>query len=252
MPNITRGSGFARLMRYLAGPGRSNEHTEPHLVAWDPSIMAWQDDAELDRAAAEQIARALDEPRRMLGFDVPDGPVWHCSLSLRAEEGQPSDEQWTAIAHDFVEGMGLTGAQGRADCRWVAARHGLSTAGDDHIHVVVDLVRLKWRWGQRAQAGRSTSASTWRGTTTVKWRQLKVATWSIPRRLARVELTSGCRSRLWARGPARASWGLRRRRRRSSRRLRRQPTAGRSARRGRRSTPGRAGTRGTRRWPPRR
>jgi len=158
MPNITRGSDFAGLMRYIAGPGRANEHSEPHLVAGDSSIMAWQDDAELDRAAAEEIARALDEPRRMLGVEVPDGAVWHCSLSLRAEEGQLSDEKWAEIARDFVDGMGFTGAEGRADCRWVAARHGLSKAGNDHIHIVVNLVRedgtkaSPWRDRPRAQA----------------------------------------------------------------------------------------------------
>jgi hypothetical protein len=84
MPNITRGQDFAGLMRYLAGPGRHNEHTEPHLVAGDPAILAWHDDVELDMRAAGEIAQSLDEPRRLLSVDVPDGPVWHCSLSLRA------------------------------------------------------------------------------------------------------------------------------------------------------------------------
>ena len=79
--------------------------------------------------------------RAELSVEVPDGHVWHCSLSLRAEEGQLSDERWAAIAGDFVEGMGFTEASGRAACRWVAVRHGLSTAGNDHVHLVVDLVR---------------------------------------------------------------------------------------------------------------
>jgi hypothetical protein len=30
---------------------------------------------------------------------------------------------------------------GKADCRWVAVRHGLSTNGNDHIHIAVSLVR---------------------------------------------------------------------------------------------------------------
>ncbi|RJK92503.1 relaxase [Vallicoccus soli] len=133
---------------YLAGPGRHNEHTEPHLVAGDPAVMAWHDDTELSREDALRIARELDAPRRMYDVDVPGGSVWHCSLSLRAEEGQLSDEQWAAIAHDFVDGMGFTGdtgwgtsGQGKAPCRWVAVRHGLSSNGNDHVHVAVSLVR---------------------------------------------------------------------------------------------------------------
>lgn len=39
MPNITRGARMSGLMSYLAGPGRSNEHSEPHLVAGDAAIM---------------------------------------------------------------------------------------------------------------------------------------------------------------------------------------------------------------------
>ncbi|MDN4599314.1 relaxase/mobilization nuclease domain-containing protein [Leifsonia virtsii] len=67
--------------------------------------------------------------------------VWHCSLSLRADEGQLSDEKWGAIAQDFVDRMGFTEASGKAECRWVAVRHGLSTNGNDHIHIAVSLVR---------------------------------------------------------------------------------------------------------------
>ncbi|NEK96579.1 relaxase [Modestobacter muralis] len=166
MPNITRGSDFGGLMRYLAGPGRHNEHTEPHLITGDPAIMAWHDDAELDRDAANAIGRALDEPRRLLGTTIPDGPVWHVSLAVRAEEGQLGDEKWAAISQDFVTGMGFIGGAGidengdptgRADCRWVAVHHGQSTAGNDHVHIVVSLVRDDgtkadvWRDWKRAQ-----------------------------------------------------------------------------------------------------
>ena len=140
MPNITRGSRMGGLMQYLVGPGRHNEHTEPHLVAGDPAIMAWHDTAELDAAAAKDIAAQLDRPRQLFGTEIPDGHVWHCSLSLRASEGVQSDEKWAEIASDFVEGMDFVGGA-KADCRWVAVRHGQSTSGNDHVHIVVDLVR---------------------------------------------------------------------------------------------------------------
>ena len=40
MPNITRGGRMTGLLVYLAGPGRNNEHSNPHLVAGDAAIMA--------------------------------------------------------------------------------------------------------------------------------------------------------------------------------------------------------------------
>uniref|UniRef100_UPI0030DC9B71 relaxase/mobilization nuclease domain-containing protein n=2 Tax=Pseudokineococcus sp. 5B2Z-1 TaxID=3132744 RepID=UPI0030DC9B71 len=141
MPNVTRGDRMGGLLSYLVGPGRANEHTEPHLVAGDEPVMAWHDDAELDRVSALEVARHLDRPRALYGVEVPGGSVWHCSLSLRAEEGQLDDGKWADISRDFVDRMGFTEASGKAPCRWVAVRHGLSTAGNDHVHLVVSLVR---------------------------------------------------------------------------------------------------------------
>ena len=142
MPNIVRGDRMSGLMTYLVGPGRANEHTEPHLVAGDPALMAWHDDAELGRESALVIARHLDKPRTAFEVEVKGGHVWHCSLSLRAEEGQLTDEQWNGIANDFVAAMGFDDHEDtKASCRWVAVRHGLSKNGNDHIHLAVNLVR---------------------------------------------------------------------------------------------------------------
>ena len=142
MPNVTRGDRMAGLMTYLVGQGRANEHTEPHLVAGDAALMAWHDDAELSDDAARSIVRHLDRPRTAYGVAVPRGHVWHASLSLRAEEGMRTDEEWGAIAGDFVTAMGFDDNEGtKAACRWVAVRHGVSKAGNDHIHIAVNLVR---------------------------------------------------------------------------------------------------------------
>lgn len=159
MPNITRGARMSGLMTYLAGEGRHNEHAEQHLVAGDSAIVTMYGYDQLDRATALQIARDLDEPRTRFGVEVlrteratdpetgevitakVDANVWHCSLSLRSEEGQLSDEKWAAIAQDFVDEMGFTEASGKAPCRWVAVRHGLSENGNDHVHIAVSLVR---------------------------------------------------------------------------------------------------------------
>lgn len=142
IPNVVRGDRMGGLMVYLTGPGRSNEHTEPHLVAGDPAMMAWHDDAELGRDSALAIARHLDRPRSAFDVDVAGGHVWHCSLSLRAEEGQLTDEKWAGVVQSFVTKMGFDDAEGtKAPTRWVALRHGLSKKGNDHVHLVVNLVR---------------------------------------------------------------------------------------------------------------
>lgn len=142
MPNVVRGHRMAGLMTYLVGPGRHNEHTEPHLVAGDGALMAWYDDNELGRDSALAIARHLDKPRTAYEVEVKGGHVWHCSLSLRADEGTLTDGDWGKIARDFIAAMEFDDNQGtKAPCRWVAVRHGLSENGNDHIHIAVNLVR---------------------------------------------------------------------------------------------------------------
>lgn len=150
IPNVVRGSRASGLLTYLVdvadAPGRSNEHEEPHLVAGDDALMAWFDDNELSRDAGLRIARHLDRPQRAFGTEVKGGHVWHCSLSLRASEGILPDDKWRAIADDFVAAMEFDGApvdgvDTKAPCRWTAVRHGVSANGNDHVHLVVNLVR---------------------------------------------------------------------------------------------------------------
>jgi hypothetical protein len=147
IPNITQGDRMAGLMMYLAGPGRANEHEEPHLVTGDSALMAWHDDNELNRDAALDISNALDRAHQFYKTEVDGGHVFHCSLSLAAEEGQLTDAQWGAIANDFMKDMDFTEDGGKAPARWVAVRHGLSKNGNDHIHIVASMVRddgTKW------------------------------------------------------------------------------------------------------------
>ncbi|MGP0224032.1 relaxase/mobilization nuclease domain-containing protein [Paenarthrobacter sp. NCHU4564] len=163
IPNITRGSRMAGLMVYLASTDTDrtkNAHTDPHLVAGDAAIMSWYDDGVLDHDDALAIAKHLDQPRKLFGVSVQvkdfqwdaakkqrvhvgykDASVWHCSLSLRAEEGALTDQQWGDIANDFVDAMGFTAASGKAQCRWAAINHGTSENGNHHIHIAVSLVR---------------------------------------------------------------------------------------------------------------
>lgn len=133
-------------MKYLVGPGKSNEHTDPHLVAGSPTIMAWFGDAQLNDQSAVLAAQEIDLNKRVNDVEM-DQHVWHCSLSLRADERPVSDREWADMAEKFMDDMGFTEASGKAACQWVAVHHGTSTAGNDHIHIVTSRVRedgTKW------------------------------------------------------------------------------------------------------------
>lgn len=166
------------LLSYLQGPGRHNEHERPHLVAGDPGVMAWYAetvDGAMPKETAMRLARYLERPRRAHGVEatrpafalvdsgerdghghrvmerrkvgVETAHVYHVALSARAEEGLLGDELWQRIAEEFVTRMGLVepsiGAEGeRSDgVRWAAMHHGVSDKGNDHVHLVINLVR---------------------------------------------------------------------------------------------------------------
>jgi len=103
MPNVVRGDRMAGLLVYLLGPGRANEHTEPHLVAGDAAMLAWQLKikqrglltaivSNMGDAVHEHMERELDWLSR---FDVL---VW--SYQLRVAKPDP------AIYHYALERLG--------------------------------------------------------------------------------------------------------------------------------------------------
>jgi len=166
IPHITKGSDLGGLLRYLTGPGRANEHTNPHVVGGDGFLQSWYGHDELGAQAAGEIAAYLEEPRLTYGVQMmtkawQQNPqtgarepvlgehgqqvwrelnVWHCSLSLPAGEVL-SAEQWEKVTGEFADGMGLTEAGGKASARWVAIHHGPSKGGNDHVHIAASMVR---------------------------------------------------------------------------------------------------------------
>jgi hypothetical protein len=103
IPNITRGSRMTGLMLYLASTDADrtkNSHTEPHLVAGDPAVMAWYDDGVLDRDDALAIARHLDQPRKAFGVEVLQKDFrWDAVAKERVENGHQavSDTPFTPV-----------------------------------------------------------------------------------------------------------------------------------------------------------
>jgi hypothetical protein len=154
IPNVTRGGKTHGVLIYLVGKGKREEHQDPHLVAGSPEAVRIEEGRVLDRDDAVALARFLDQPRREFGTRVTiaerdkngrvvgarDAHVWHCSLSLHPQEPELTDERWTEICEQFIEQMGFAGETAKAQCRWVAIRHGQSAGGSDHAHLVVTLV----------------------------------------------------------------------------------------------------------------
>ena len=177
IPNIVTGGDTGGLMRYLVGPGRANEHENPHVIAGSRDIVRkWGDWETISLSQASEIATRLDAYMHETGtfptgkvrrFNPATGAVewngeieathvWHCSLSLSPEEAALGDEIWGRIASDFMSEMGFTGTDAKAPCRWVAIHHGSAKNGGDHIHIAANIVRedgTKWNpWYDQRRA----------------------------------------------------------------------------------------------------
>lgn len=180
---ISKGSRFGGLLVYLAGPGKVNEHEDPHLVAGDPAIAAWHVGQELDRGDALAIARELGAARRAFGTQVrttrtewdatagervprldqagrpvtDDQHVWHCSLSLHPEEGPLSDAAWAQITHEFMARMGFDDPEDpREPAQWVVVRTDGTkvSVGDDYWRAGQACRALEEKFGLRLVEGR--------------------------------------------------------------------------------------------------
>lgn len=168
IPNIVTGGDTGGLMRYLVGPGRANEHENPHVIAGSRDIVRkWGDWETISVSQASEIATRLDAYMHETGTfptgkarrfnpatgavewngEIEANHVWHCSLSLSPEEAALGDEVWGRIASDFMSEMGFSDTDGKAPCRWVAIHHGSAKNGGDHIHIAATIVRedgTKW------------------------------------------------------------------------------------------------------------
>ena len=138
---VTRGEQPSGGVRYLFGPGRYNEHEDPHVVAASASLRV-EAGLRPTKAELEELAAAMDLPAVLFATEVPGGACWHLSLSTKAgTDRELSDAEWAEVAKEAMSRLGFEASGHRAACRWVAVRHGRSSAGNDHLHVVVGLVR---------------------------------------------------------------------------------------------------------------
>jgi hypothetical protein len=132
------GSNTRGLLAYLYGPGRHDEHLDPHIVAGF-AMLGMPDPGRDENATLTELARHLDEPVRLrnseFGKKITDH-VWHCPVRAAPEDRYLSDAEWGEIAQRIVEVAGIAPAGDDLACRWIAVRH-----ADDHIHILATTVR---------------------------------------------------------------------------------------------------------------
>ncbi|MET8592448.1 relaxase/mobilization nuclease domain-containing protein [Streptomyces sp. NPDC005078] len=132
------GANTRGLLAYLYGPGRHDEHLDPHIVSGF-AMLGMPDPGRDPDATLTQLARHLDEPVRLrnseFGKKVTDH-VWHCPVRAAPEDRHLSDAEWADIAQRIVEAAGIAPAGDDLGCRWTAVRH-----ADDHIHILATTVR---------------------------------------------------------------------------------------------------------------
>ena len=128
------------LVAYLFGPGRHNEHTDQHVVAhWtglpgevvavgadgQPDLGPLVADLKADLRAAGLLG-AADTRVALLGGD-PGRATGRCATRSGGR----------SLRRSLRRSAWRTPIAGAV--RWVAVRHGLSSGGNDHIHLVATL-----------------------------------------------------------------------------------------------------------------
>lgn len=135
---VLRGKQVGGLLRYLFGPGKANEHTDPHLVAsWDgdPAGLEPRRHPDTGRPDTRRLADLLGQPLSA-AVRPPAEPVWHCAVRAAPGDRRLTDAEWRAVARDILDRTGLAPDGEDGGVRWVAVRH-----ADDHIHLVATLAR---------------------------------------------------------------------------------------------------------------
>ncbi|MFE0376152.1 mobilization protein [Streptomyces inhibens] len=130
-----RGKRTLGILYYLYGPGKFEEHVDPHLVAsWDHCAP---DPGRDDAATLKQLQQLLDQPVENIDqAERPKRHVWHLSVRNGPDDRILSEEEWGDVARRMVAAAGIDDPEEGAGCRWVAVRH-----ADDHIHIVATVAR---------------------------------------------------------------------------------------------------------------
>jgi hypothetical protein len=134
---VLRGTRAGRLLYYLYGPGKANEHTDPHLIAGfaDPADL----EPERRRDGSRDFRRLsglLAQPLAALAGPGYAKSVWHCAVRAAPEDRMLSDAEWAQVTAGIMDRTGLAPTGNELGVRWVAVRHAA-----DHVHIVATLAR---------------------------------------------------------------------------------------------------------------
>lgn len=142
-----RHNDLDNLIWYLFGPGKGEDHKNPHLIAtWEGSgdLIALDPPVGLSgrrdcRALIEMLAQPVHA-----AHNPPKWTVWHCPISAAPEDRLLTDEEWADVAREVMDATGLAPFGDTDALRWIAVRH-----ADNHIHLAATLVRQDGRtaWG---------------------------------------------------------------------------------------------------------
>ncbi|MGW0785922.1 relaxase/mobilization nuclease domain-containing protein [Streptomyces sp. NPDC002913] len=122
------------LLYYLYGPGRRDEHVDPHMVAaWSPGVLDPGRDA---GTSIPRLAALLDAPVFALEGTPQEKHVYHVPVRLDRNDRKLSDAEWAEVAAEIMDATGVAPKGDPQAARWVAVRH-----ADDHIHIVATLAR---------------------------------------------------------------------------------------------------------------
>lgn len=105
------GDDTYELLDYLFGPGKHDEHTDPHLVtAFDPHLPCpVRQPAQL---SLQDLAELLDAPVEALRGVRPVKHVWHVSVRNHAGDRVLSDVEWGEVAAAMVDAAGIAPVRG--------------------------------------------------------------------------------------------------------------------------------------------
>jgi hypothetical protein len=132
---ISRGGGFRGLLDYALRKDKETEILSTNLSGQTPRELA------AEFSAVRQLRPDIEKP------------VWHCSLSLPANE-KASAEEWDHITKRYLEKMGFDAEK----TPYVAVRH--RDTDYDHAHLVVSRVNLQGEvWHGKWEARRAIEAT---------------------------------------------------------------------------------------------
>jgi hypothetical protein len=140
---ITKGSSGRALIRYLFGPGKTNEHTDHRVVASGLAVGI-EEGRPLTPAEIAGLGAAIDSANDRFETNPVGGHIWHVSLSIPRADRLIVDDEWVEMAQRVISALGFEG-EGLQPAAWAAIGHGTSASGNQHLHIAASLVRMDGR-----------------------------------------------------------------------------------------------------------